>query len=96
MNKDIIIFDIDGTLSLVGDRRECLERNPKHWDEFYGRCGEDLPNEPIIEVFRGLARLHKYKLIFVTGRSENCRTNTLAWSDRQGLFIQPEAPFQDY
>jgi len=31
----MIVFDIDGTLSIVGDRLKCLKE--KDWDNFYAR-----------------------------------------------------------
>lgn len=79
MEKNIIVFDIDGTLSLVGDRLKYLDQTPKDWDNYYEQCDEDLPNLPIMEIFRGLYRLHQYRFIFVTGRRESVRNKTLTW-----------------
>lgn len=77
MKKDIIVFDIDGTLSLVGDRKECLMHQPKNWDEFYSRCGEDRPNQSIIDLVFPLSL--KYHIYLVTGRRESCRYDTINW-----------------
>lgn len=46
-NKGIVICDIDGTISRVGDRLKYLQQNPKDWDSFYNDCFND---EPIREM----------------------------------------------
>lgn len=63
-----IVVDIDGTVALRG------LRSP--FDET--RVGEDLPNEPVIEA----VRLHLdagYRVVFVSGRSYDCRSATRYW-----------------
>lgn len=89
-NLPIVIFDIDGTIALTGDRKECLKRTPKNWDEFYARIGEDLLNEPVMEILRGLCRLQKYNFIYLTGRRESCREATMKWLDDNNIILQPE------
>lgn len=61
------LVDIDGTLALRG------ERKPYEWH----RVGEDKPNEPVIEVVRALAACSN--IVFVSGRMEDCREQTLDW-----------------
>lgn len=39
LNKSIVVVDIDGTLTKVGDRASCLKKTPPDWDEFYARRG---------------------------------------------------------
>jgi len=89
MKKDIIIFDIDGTLSLTGDRKECLTRTPKDWDEFYMRAGEDGPNTPIIQTLIALELFTYNTILLVTGRRESCREDTINWLSREGLAAFP-------
>jgi hypothetical protein len=48
----MIIFDLDGTLSIVGTRLEHIRKNPPDWDAFYLACGEDEPNEPVCDIYR--------------------------------------------
>lgn len=78
-DKDIIVFDIDGTLSLVGSRIECLQRTPKNWDEFYARCGEDSYNVPIWLLLIQLSQAPGLEIHLVTGRRESCREETQKW-----------------
>jgi hypothetical protein len=50
--KPLYIFDIDGTLALNEHRAHYLKdkEDPNRWDKFYGECGDDEPNEPIIDI----------------------------------------------
>ena len=66
--KDIFIFDIDGTLA---DHKNV--RSP------YDESKVEL-DKPIIPVFKVLAALFfNYKIIFVSGRTEVCREQTIFW-----------------
>ena len=80
----MIIFDLDGTLSIVGDRIKFLQQDEKDWDSFYSACDQDEVNEPIAMLFRQLAFVNVMKI--VTGRRESCRGKTLKWLSRN--FIQ--------
>lgn len=66
--KNIIIFDLDGTLALIDHRRHLVEKRmlqdvngfifadpnwKPDWDKFYDLCDEDSPNIPVIEVYNG-------------------------------------------
>jgi len=86
MNKNIIVFDLDGTLSLVGDRIKYLSQTPKDWDSFYGACGEDLPNKPIIQILKAM-RFSCYEIKIVTGRRQNVRCATRRWMHDNGIFV---------
>lgn len=73
----IVVFDIDGTLSIVGDRLKYLQLDPPDWDAFYDACGQDKCNEPIWSVYHAMRQAHG--VFFVTGRRESCREDTLKW-----------------
>lgn len=78
-----IISDIDGTIALHTDRA------PYDWS----RVNEDLPIQEIIDL------VYRYQssgvqIIFVTGRSEDCRRDTELWLDQHfkhgyKLFMRP-------
>lgn len=79
----IVVCDIDGTISKVGDRIKYLEQEKKDWDSFYAHCGEDEPNEIVIEIVD--AMMHNfYKLVLCSGRRESCRRDTAEWLFRHG------------
>jgi hypothetical protein len=84
-----IVFDIDGTLSLLGDRKKCLEKG--NWVEFYQRCDEDTPNRNIIYLLNMLihsAYCVSLQPIFCTGRSqyEGVVEKTIAWLEENTAF----------
>lgn len=75
--KKIVIVDIDGTISKVGERIKYLEQEPKDWDSFYNDCFEDEPIPEIIDLVNTL--IPKYYLVFCTGRRESVRETTVKW-----------------
>jgi len=81
----MIAFDIDGTLSIVGDRLDCLQN--QHYDSFYERCGEDRVNWDLAEVYKSL-HMSNIDIIVVTGRRESCRHSTLKWFRENGLYLE--------
>jgi phosphoglycolate phosphatase-like HAD superfamily hydrolase len=69
----LFVFDLDGTLALRDESRsDC--RTHYEW----ARVGEDLPNPPVVAVARSLLGAG-HKLLFVTGRMEQCRSQTHLW-----------------
>jgi acid phosphatase class B len=83
----IVIFDIDGTLSIVGDRLKYLEQASPDWDAFYGACGEDAVNDAIWEIYAGMVEMG-HEIYFVTGRRESCRKDTISWMLRNHIECQ--------
>lgn len=77
MSKHIVICDIDGTVSRVGDRIKYLKSNPPDWDAFYAASFEDEPIRDICYLVDYLAL--SYRIIFCTGRRESVRGITLDW-----------------
>lgn len=76
----MIVFDLDGTLSIVGDRLKYLEGPKKNWDSFYEACGEDKVNDPIAKIYRLFSERDEEAYIkIVTGRRESVREKTLEW-----------------
>jgi phosphoglycolate phosphatase-like HAD superfamily hydrolase len=73
----IYIFDIDGTLADISHRLHFIQQKPADWREFFSQCGDDAPIEDVIELARKLAETSE--LIYVTGRSDECRAETVAW-----------------
>jgi len=63
-----VIVDIDGTVAVRGDRSP--------YDE--SRVGWDAPNKPVIAVVEAL-HAAGHAIVFVTGRTSRCRTDTRKW-----------------
>jgi hypothetical protein len=78
MIKNIVVVDIDGTITKLGDRLKYLNEKPVNWDEFYNHCFEDEPVPEIIELVKSLGR-DKYVIVFFTGRRESCSKDTTKW-----------------
>jgi hypothetical protein len=75
--KNVVIVDIDGTISKVGERLKYIKQGPKDWDSFYHDCFED---EPILEMVKLVHHLaNKYSIVFCTGRRASCRSKTETW-----------------
>jgi acid phosphatase class B len=87
-NKKWIIFDLDGTLSILGDRLKYLT-GKKDWDSFYEHCDEDSVNEPVAAIYR-LLKKGGYKIKIVTGRRETVVLKTYNWLINNDLEIENE------
>ena len=77
----LVIVDIDGTVSRVGDRLTYLVQSPKDWDSFYEDCFDDEPIQEIIDLVVSLFD-SGYTIVFCTGRRESTRQKTLNWIDK--------------
>lgn len=84
--QKIIIVDIDGTISKVGERLKYLLQTPKDWDSFYNDCFDDEPVLNMVDLVYNLY-LQRYKIVFCTGRRESCRQNTIDWMNKH---FEPE------
>ena len=76
MKKNCIVVDLDGTLANVKHRQEKL-LNENNWKDFNSKMALDKLNfwcYELIELFKC-----KYKIIIVTGRSEEFSITTKKW-----------------
>ncbi len=96
-----VVFDIDGTLSIVGDRVKCLEGDKPDWDQFYERCDEDAPNRVAIRTYQALhATGTGPKMVLLTGRRESVRAKTEEWLRKHQVFgytqllMRPDGDFR--
>jgi len=81
-NVKVYIVDIDGTLALN-----------KHRVIFdYSKVLTDIPNEHVINIINGLKYLNDYKIIFLSGRDDSCRVDTLEWLQS---FVNPTIRNED-
>lgn len=99
--KNKVIFDLDGTLALIDERR-ALAAKPDgkiNWKIFFApeNIALDKPNEPVIEMFKCLAD-RGFEMIILSGRDAISRTETRAWLKEQGIFpdilwMRPQGSF---
>jgi len=81
--RPLAVFDIDGVLADVRHRLRFVERKPKDWDAFFDAAVDDPPLAQGVALARQSAQ--ECEVVYVTGRPERCRADTLAWFDRHGL-----------
>ena len=80
--KNTIIFDLDGTLALVEERRlKSIKPNGKlDWDKFYdpSNIKYDKPNMPVVRMAQLFAEAG-YNIYIFSGRSDRTKYTTRSW-----------------
>ena len=76
--KNVVLFDLDGTLALTGHRQHYLNKEKPDWTGFFAACVDDQPNLPVI------AALHAHQAAghdvwIVSGRSDEVFEQTNKW-----------------
>lgn len=79
-----VIFDIDGTLADLSHRLHHIKSSPPNWDAFFASCVDDRVIEPIRELV-WLVDNQGYRIILVSGRSDQVRGETEAWLAGHGI-----------
>lgn len=77
------LFDIDGTLADLSHRLHHIQKEPKDWGAFFAACAGDAPIEHICALARILPA------VFVSGRSDQCRSDTEKWLTLHVGFCAP-------
>ena len=79
----LAVFDVDGVLADVRHRLAFLDRRHKDWDGFFAAATQDPPLAEGVLLARESALA--CEVVYVTGRPEHCRADTLAWFARHDL-----------
>lgn len=82
-DQQLAVIDIDGVLADVRHRLKHLERRPKDWRAFFAAAPQDPPLEVGLETVQRLSEV--YRVVYLSGRPEHCRRDTVAWFRRHGL-----------
>ena len=90
------LFDIDGTIAdlshrlhhVAADLADNGATKPKDWDAFYAACGDDKPIPHMVELLLTLFRAGS-GVVYVSGRSDQCRNDTVNWIMRHNLPVGP-------
>lgn len=83
--RNVVIFDLDGTLSNCDHRKQYIESTPKNWDMFYSLCGGDDVIESAATLFNLLKESGHY-IVILTGRRDSERGATMKWLKTHELF----------
>ncbi|MFF5505166.1 hypothetical protein [Streptomyces roseolus] len=86
-SRPLAVFDLDNTLADTAHRQHFLERRPRDWDAFFAAAPDDPPLVEGVVLCRSAAE--ECEVVYLTGRPERCRRDTLEWLAAQGL---PEGP----
>lgn len=81
--RPLAVFDLDGTLADSGHRQHFLEGARRDWEGFFAAAVDDPPLEKGVSL--ALSSAEECEVVYLTGRPERCRRDTLAWLERQGL-----------
>jgi hypothetical protein len=79
------LFDIDGTLADCSHRLHWIKhRSEPDWRSFFAAVGDDAPIPHMIQLADDL-RSAGAVIVYVSGRSDECRSATLDWLHKHGL-----------
>ncbi|MEU5310379.1 hypothetical protein [Streptomyces sp. NPDC021562] len=81
--RPVAVFDIDNTLADTAHRQRFLERRPRDWDAFFAAAPHDPPLAEGIAL--AVANAAECEIVYLTGRPERCRRDTLDWLAAHGL-----------
>ena len=96
----IYICDIDGTVADISHRLHFIRKEPKDWRGFFAACPQDQPILPVILTIRAL-RDSGAQIVFVTGRSDEIRKETVEWLgkfqlvNRSALFFRQQGDHRE-
>lgn len=85
------LFDIDGTIADLSHRLHHIAGEfddqgmvkPKNWEAFFSECDGDAPIPHMHALLHHLGR--QSAIVYVTGRSSQCREATINWLKRYQL-----------
>ncbi|MFF3463596.1 hypothetical protein [Streptomyces sp. NPDC002619] len=81
--RPVVVFDLDNTLADTAHRQRFLERQPRDWDGFFAAAPQDPPLAEGLALAKESAR--ECEVVYLTGRPERCRRDTLDWLAAQRL-----------
>ena len=80
----VAVLDIDGVLADVRHRIHHIQARPRDWDAFFAEVSAD----PVLDEGRSealAAAASGLALVYLTGRPERCRLDTVRWLEAHGL-----------
>ena len=82
------VLDIDGVLADVRHRVHHVARRPKNWSAFFAAAVDDPPLPEGLAVAAAMVQ-EGLSVVYLTGRPERCRRDTVGWLARPGLPAGP-------
>lgn len=86
ISKPLVICDIDGTIANIEHRLHFVKKEhsdeimeyKKDWNSFFEHVKFDTPRIEIIRILNNFLR-EGHDFVFVSGRPERCRKDTIQW-----------------
>ena len=82
--RDIVIFDLDGTLANIDHRKHFIETPTKDWASFNAACSKDTKISFTCNLLCSLASAG-FSIYIITGRDEAYRAETVTWLSENNL-----------
>ena len=86
MQKENVIFDLDGTLADLTHRLHHIKEKPKNWELFHTSCVDDKPKQDVIDMARALYH-QNYQIWVLSGRNNTVWWETVAWLGQNGVLF---------
>ncbi|MGW0880169.1 phosphatase domain-containing protein [Streptomyces sp. NPDC002671] len=81
--RPLAVFDLDNTLADTAHRQHFLEGRRRDWAGFFAAAPDDPPLA--VGVALALDSARECEIVYLTGRPERCRRDTLDWLAAHGL-----------
>ncbi|MGC0328213.1 phosphoglycolate phosphatase-like HAD superfamily hydrolase [Streptomyces sp. SAI-170] len=81
--RPLAVFDLDNTLADTAHRQHFLETRPRNWDAFFAAAPQDPPIPQGVAL--AVRSAEECEVVYLTGRPERCRRDTLEWLAAHGL-----------
>ncbi|WP_405455500.1 hypothetical protein OG786_01790 [Streptomyces sp. NBC_00101] len=81
--RPLAVFDLDGTLSDSAHRQHFLDGPRRDWPAFFAAAVDDPPLAEGISL--AVRSADECEVVYLTGRPERCRRDTLDWISLHGL-----------
>ncbi|WNI20853.1 hypothetical protein [Streptomyces sp. ITFR-16] len=81
--RPLAVFDLDGTLADTAHRQHFIEGSRRDWAGFFAAAVDDPPLAEGVRL--ALESAEECEVVYLTGRPERCRKDTVAWLTAQGL-----------
>jgi acid phosphatase class B len=102
--KDIVVFDIDGTIANLDHRLHFLPQGlhadygnqDVDWEAYHEGCDKDAPITATMTLLRIFHNVPQIQVVFFTGRNELARDKTVQWlkdhkvDPVEFLFMRPD------
>ncbi|GAQ51101.1 hypothetical protein a10_00880 [Streptomyces acidiscabies] len=82
-SRPLAVFDLDNTLADTAHRQRFLQGAQRDWAAFFAAAPEDPPLAEGVAL--AVSSAEECEVVYLTGRPERCRRDTLEWLERHGL-----------